>query len=67
MAKTYTYLKQGDGKDSWICEDRDEKGLLIDRYMVYENPNEPTVNIDIAALSDEQILLLKQRFDALTK
>lgn len=63
MVKKYTYKQQGDGRDSWICEEI-ENGELVNRYMVYEDPNALPV-IDIDALSDEQILKLKQRFDAL--
>ena len=29
----YTYKKQGDGRDSWTCEEPDGN-----RYMVYEDP-----------------------------
>ena len=37
MEKKYTYLKQGDGSDAWICEEI-ENGELFNRYMVYELP-----------------------------
>ena len=33
MANTYTYKKQGDGRDSWLVEEPDGN-----RYMVYEDP-----------------------------
>lgn len=32
MANTYTYKKQGDGRDSWLVEEPDGN-----RYMVYED------------------------------
>ena len=31
----YTYKKQGDGRDSWTCEEPNGN-----KYMVYENPHE---------------------------
>lgn len=68
METTYTYKKQGNGKDSWTCEIK-EGETLIDRYMVYEDPSaEKKVdlsNIDIDSLTDEQILKLKARFSQL--
>ena len=64
MEKNYTYKKQGDGRDSWTCEEF-ENGILTDKYMVYENPFEVKAvnisNIDIDNLTDEQLLELKQR------
>jgi hypothetical protein len=65
MEKIYTYKLQGDGRDSWVCDEVVD-GVLINRYMVFEDPNKPIeVNIDIDSLSDEQIIKLKQRFDSL--
>jgi len=63
MEKIYTYKPQGDGRDSWVCEEV-ENGELINRYMVYEDPNKQ-VELDINLLADEQIRQLKARFDAL--
>lgn len=37
MEKTYTYKKQGNGTDSWVCTEMDG-GEIIDVYMVYEKP-----------------------------
>ena len=42
--KTYKYKLQGDGRDSWICTERDDWGNLLDEYMVYEDPNTPVQN-----------------------
>lgn len=59
----YTYKLQGNGRDSWVCEEPDGNS-----YMVYENPFDKKVdisNIDIDSLTDEQILKLKSRFEAL--
>jgi hypothetical protein len=33
MANIYTYKKQGDGRDSWTCEEPSGN-----KYMVYEDP-----------------------------
>jgi len=64
MGKNYTYKKQGDGRDSWTCEEF-ENGVLINKYMVYEDPFEAKAidisNIDIDSLTDEQLLKLKTR------
>jgi len=61
MEKVYTYKKQGDGRDSWVCEEPDGN-----KYMVYENPflekKIDISNIDIDSLTDEQIIKLKARF-----
>ena len=64
ITKNYTYKKQGDGRDSWLCEEKDEKGNIINKYMVYENPflKIDLSNIDIDSLTDEQLLKLKERF-----
>lgn len=37
MEKKYTYKKQGDGRDSWRC-DEIENGVVVNSYMVYELP-----------------------------
>jgi len=64
MGKNYTYKKQGDGRDSWRC-DEIENGVILNSYMVYENPFEQKdidiSGVDINTLTDEQVLQLKQR------
>jgi len=42
--KTYEYKLQGDGRDSWMCTERDDLGNLLNEYMVYEDPNAPAPN-----------------------
>ena len=45
MALSYTYKQQGNGsdefpfKDSWTCVETDDKGVVVTKYMVYEDPN----------------------------
>lgn len=59
MDNKYTYKKQGDGRDSWCCEEPNGN-----KYMVYEDPNPKPIDIsgiDIDTLTDEQLLKLKQR------
>ena len=63
MEKVYTYKKQGNGADSWRC-DEIENGAIINSYMVYENPEPKPIDIsgvDIDTLTDEQLLKLKTR------
>lgn len=61
MDKAYTYKKQGDGRDSWVCEEPNGN-----KYMVYDNPfNAKVDTLNIDSLTDEQILKLKARFEAL--
>ena len=63
MEKRYTYKKQGDGKDSWRC-DEIEYGVIVNSYMVFEDPNPKPIDIsgiDIDTLTDEQLLKLKTR------
>lgn len=56
----YTYKKQGDGSDSWVCVEPNGN-----KYMVYENPSivkkECLSKFDIDTLTDEQIDKLKKR------
>lgn len=56
MTKNYTYKLQGDGRDSWICEEF-EGEELINKYMVYEDPSQNTLS-----LTNEQIIQLFQKF-----
>lgn len=63
MEKRYTYKKQGDGRDSWRC-DEIEDGVIVNSYMVFEDPNPKPIDIsgvDIDTLTDEQLLKLKTR------
>lgn len=39
MRKEYQYKLQSDGRDSWIVSEYDENNELINKYMVYEDPN----------------------------
>lgn len=56
MEKRYTYKQQGDGRDSWVCEEWEGEEML-DRYMVYEDPTKDTLS-----LTDEQVVQLYQKF-----
>ena len=60
MENIYTYKKQGDGRDSWVCEEPNGN-----KYMVYENPlieNKTDIsNNDINSLSNEQLILLANK------
>jgi hypothetical protein len=62
---TYTYKLQGDGRDSWVKIETDERGLVVNKCMVYEDPNAvkktDASTLDIDSLTDEQILRLKER------
>lgn len=59
MTKKYTHKLQGDGRDSWLCEEMD--GLkVVNKYMVYENPfAEKKDKVD--DFTDEEIEKLKIR------
>lgn len=65
MEKVIKYKRQGDGRDSWEISEY-EGEILVNRYMVYEDPSKPKTvdisNIDIDSLTDEQIAKLKTRF-----
>lgn len=37
MEKRYTYKEQGDGRDSWVC-DEIENGRVVNKYMVDKIP-----------------------------
>ena len=52
---TYTYKKQGDGRDSWVVEEPDGN-----RYMVYEDPTK-----DQLSLTNDQVVQLFQKFKEL--
>lgn len=65
MTKTYRYKLQGDGRDSWICTERDDSGNLIDEYMVYQDPyapvQSPTRVLDFfASATPEEIAEIKR-------
>ena len=36
MITKFTYKKQGDGRDSWTCIEKDDEGNIVNKYMVYE-------------------------------
>lgn len=62
MTKEYVYKKQGDGRDSWTCIER-EGDVIVASYMVYENPFE-TPKVDLIAIlskaTPEEIAFLKE-------
>jgi hypothetical protein len=61
----YIYKRQGDGRDSWVAIETDDKGTVINKYMVYEDPyavkKVDASLLDIDSLTEEQILKLKER------
>ena len=38
MRKEYGYKLQGDGTDSWVVSEYDDKDVLISKYIVLEDP-----------------------------
>jgi len=59
IIKQYSEKKiQGDGSEGWICEEW-ENGELINKYMVYEDPNaqESLVNKAERLITELQIVL----------
>lgn len=60
MENRYTYKRQGDGRDSWVCEEPDGN-----KYMVYEDPfiekKTDISKIDIDTLPEEQLIKLANR------
>ncbi len=38
MPTEYIYKQQGDGRDSWVKIETDDKGIILSKEMVYENP-----------------------------
>ena len=50
MEKKYTYKLQGDGRDSWRC-DEIENGIVLNSYMVFESPNKEQLPI-----TEEQLI-----------
>jgi len=66
MYKEFEYKKQGDGTDSWTYTewDSEAKTEMLNKYMVYEDPNTPTKgvdmsNVDLSTMTAEQIQQLK--------
>jgi len=56
MSNIYTYKKQGDGRDSWTCEEPDGN-----RYMVYEDPTKvETLEKKAIRLSNELNEIINQ-------
>lgn len=62
MITEHTYKLQGDGRDSWIVSEYDENNNLVNKYMVYEDPNKPkpTALEAILNASPEEIEQIKQ-------
>jgi hypothetical protein len=52
----YTYKLQGDGRDSWVCEEPDGN-----RYMVYQDPEK------IETLEEKAIRLANELQDVINK
>ena len=52
----YTYKLQGDGRDSWVCEEPDGN-----RYMVYQDPKK------IETLEEKAIRLANELQDVINK
>jgi hypothetical protein len=56
MANTYTYKLQGDGRDSWICEEPDGN-----KYMVYDDPTKvETLEEKVLRLESEILAILNE-------
>ena len=53
---TYTYKLQGDGRDSWICEEPDGN-----KYMVYDDPTkDETLEGKVLRLESEILAILNE-------
>jgi hypothetical protein len=66
MIKENEYKKQGNGSDSWIVTEWEDasKKVMINKYMVYENPDTPVKgvdmsNVDLSTMTAEQMKQLK--------
>jgi len=66
MYKEFEYKLQGNGLDSWVVSEYedDTKAVLINRYMVYEDPTKPPKgidmsNVDLTTMTAEQMQQLK--------
>ena len=58
MTKEIKYKKQGDNRDSW--EIKEYKGtVLVNAYMVYEDPNAPKKD-KVDEFTPQEIAKLKQ-------
>lgn len=56
MANIYTYKLQGDGRDSWICEEPDGN-----KYMVYDDPTKvETLEEKVLRLESEILAILNE-------
>jgi len=54
MANIYTHKLQGDGRDSWICEEPDGN-----KYMVYDDPTkDETLEEKVLRLESEILAIL---------
>ena len=64
--KKYTYKLQGNGLDSWEVEEISNSGILISKYMIFDNPNsQPKVDLTliINQATSEEIALIKTKLD----
>ena len=63
MTKEITYKLQGDGRDSWIVTEKDDSGEIINKYMVYENPELENIGAALKAVmtaSPEELQQIKK-------
>lgn len=58
MEKTYNEKIQGDGSLSWVCVET-EKGQVINKYMVYENPYKNSFVEEFKKLTQEELNQIK--------
>jgi hypothetical protein len=59
MSATYTYKRQGDGKDSWAVSETDSEGTVINRYMIYENPEKTDTRRKFESLPETDLSAIK--------
>ena len=59
MPTTYAYKRQGDGRDSWIATETDSEGTVINRYMVYENPEKTSTRRSFESLPENDLSAIK--------
>jgi len=61
MSYTYEYKKQGDGTDSWVAIETNDKGIVVNKYMVYEDPFKSDFIKMLEKASIEDLKFLKNK------
>ena len=68
MAINYTYKRQGNGRDSWVRTETNDNGDIIDKYMIYYNPHNTSIDVVVGVehtLTNKDLIKIIKDIDLL--